>query len=118
MLSVTLQGGGGGAGNGDVLHPVSVSVQLGGDEEEEEEEEEGDVEDGEPGGGGEPELPGEGVAQPSASEVAGREGEGGVAEGGANQEGVVQMQHLMPVEDAERLSSSSPSSLFRLDWTA
>ena len=100
--------------------PVPVQLEDGNEEDEEEEDdEEGeDDEDGEPGEAGEPGEGGEGESQPSAA-VAEREGEeGGVAEGEANHDerggGEVQMQHLGPVEDAERLSSSSPSSLFRL----
>ena len=65
----------------------------------------------EEGEDGEPELQGEEVGEASAA----GEGEVGVAQGGASQEGGAQMQHLGPGDDAERLSSSSPSSLFRLD---
>ena len=93
---------------------IPVPVQLEGADEEEDDEGEGeDGEDGEPGDGGEVLASEEGESRPPA-EVVGIEG---VAEGGPNHEeagGGAQIQHLVPGDDAERLSSSSPSSLFRL----
>ena len=93
---------------------IPVPVQLEGADEQEDEGEGEDEEDGEPVDGGEV-LEGEEEESHRPVEVAGIEG---VAEGGANHEGVVggaQIQHLVPGDDAERLSSSSPSSLFRLE---
>ena len=93
---------------------IPVPVQLEGtDEEEDDEGEAEEEEDGEPGDGGEALEGEEGESHPPV-EVAEIEG---VAGGGANHEeagGGAQIQHLVPGEDVERLSSSSPSSLFRL----
>jgi hypothetical protein len=71
-------------------------------------------------------VPGEGARGDRDGEVGDGDGGGGGGEGdevsvsvgvvvgGANGEVVgAQMQHLGPGDDAERMSSSSPSSLFR-----
>ena len=110
-----LQGGGAGGPGG--VPPVHVQVQLGDDEEdgeepeEEEEEEEEEVGEGDEAGEGVRQVSGEGAQ--GDREGGGGGGEVGVVEGGANGEVAAQMQHLGPAEDAERMSSSSPSSLFR-----
>ena len=103
-----LQGGGPGG-----VPPVHV--QLGDDEEDgEEEEEEEEEEVGE--GASVPQVSGEGAQGNREGGGGGGEEGGGevsVAEGGANGDVGAQVQHLVPAEDAERMSSSSPSSLFR-----
>ena len=64
-------------------------------------------------------MPGEGGAAQGDVEGVGGGGEDGgevgvgVVVGGANGEVGAQVQHLEPADDAERMSSSSPSSLFR-----
>ena len=99
---------GGGAGGPEDVPPVHV--HLGDDEEDGEEEGEEADEDGQDV----PQPPLEG-AQGDGEGVEGGE-EGGMAQGGAN--GEAQMQHLGPGDDAERMSSSSPSSLFRYQYSS
>ena len=118
----SIQGGGAG-GPGDI---PPVHVQLGDDEEDGEQDDDDDDDDEEVGEAGEgvPHVPGDEGAQGDreGGSGGGDGGAGGGAEGdemgvvvgGANGEVVgAQVQHLGPADDAERMSSSSPSSLFR-----